>query len=95
MWIAIVIGAVFVLLLAGGKQTGGNRKSPGGSRVRIDHPHCISDDEYECGVCGARFRRALSVCPSCRTRFESTVVDEKEFDEEMDEEMDMDEEDGW
>ena len=51
-------------------------------------------DEYECSVCGTRCRRSSMVCPKCGIRFEGTMEDDTEFDEEMMEEEDWDEEEG-
>ena len=75
----------------------GKKRSSGFSgrpRVRIDHPHYISDDESECSVCGARFPGKESICPRCGAHFDSSKTDEEEWEEEFDEECDMDEEDG-
>ena len=66
------------------------RRGSGSPRVRIDHPHYVSRDEYECGVCGRRFRRDMMVCPYCGIQFESQVVDKDEYDEELEEELEMD-----
>ena len=57
----------------------GKQKKP----TRIDHPHYIDVDDYECSVCGARFRKKGMVCPKCGTRFQGTKEDEDEFIEEM------------
>ena len=51
-------------------------------------------DEYECSICGTRYRRSSMVCPKCGVRFEGTMEDDTEFDEEMMEEEDWDEEEG-
>ena len=70
----------------------GNTERP---RTRVYHPHVISDDEYECGVCGRRFSRDLTACPYCGVRFNHTETDEEEFIEVEDELESWDEEDGW
>ena len=92
-----VIGGVLVLFLiaalAGGKN--GKKCSSGSSgrpRVRIDHPHYMSDDESECSVCGTRFREKVMECPKCGARFGTATENQDEWFEEFDEECDMDEE---
>ncbi len=91
----IVIGAV-VLAACCWKKKGTNTGSSGGQRknLRIDHPHYYDVDDYECSVCGARFRKQSMVCPHCGVRFKGTQEDDTEFDEEMMEEEDWDEEEG-
>ena len=85
----IIIGAVVLAACFGGKKQSGQKKV-----LRIDHPHYYDTDEYECSVCGARFRKSSMVCPKCGVRFEGTKEDDTEFDEEMMEEEDWDEEEG-
>ena len=68
------------------------RKSSG--PVRIDHPHVIEQDDYECSVCHRRFRKDVMICPHCGTQFTGQVQDEAEWNEEEDELEDWDEEDG-
>ena len=63
-------------------------------RTRIDHPHYLTDDEYECTVCGTRFRSNADRCPHCGVIFNRTAVSEDEFVQELEEEMDMDDWDG-
>ena len=94
-----VIGGFFVLFfiaaLANGKN--GKKRSSGSSgrpRVRIDHPHYIDADDYECSICGRRFSRDRMSCPYCGVRFTNKKEDYEEFDEEEDEWDAWDEEDG-
>lgn len=91
----IVIGAVVLAACCGNKK-GTNTGSSGRQKkiLRIDHPHCYDADEYECSVCGARFRKQSMVCPRCGARFDGTKEEDTEFDEEMMEEEDWDEEEG-
>ena len=91
-WMIVVL--LFCLLCLGSKGTAG-KKSAGaqGKATRIDHRHYIDEDDYECSVCGARFRKGTMVCPSCGAKFVGTRVDEDEFEEEMMEEEDWDEDD--
>lgn len=78
----IIIGIVILAACFSGK---GNIKANGsrGKPTRIDHPHYIDVDDYECSVCGARFRKKGMVCPKCGTHFQGTKEDENEFIEEM------------
>ena len=88
-WIWIGLGVLAVCLLGSkGKPSGGKIS---GKPTRINHPHYISNDEYECSVCGARFNRALAVCPRCGARFIGSRTDDDEYDEELEEELEMDE----
>jgi len=91
----IVIGAVVLAACCGNKK-GTNTGSSGRQKkkLHIDHPHYYDADEYECSVCGARFRKQSMVCPRCGARFDGTKEDDTEFDEEMMEEEDWDEEEG-
>ena len=87
-WIAfgvIVLGACF-----GGGGKAAARKGP----YRIDRPHVIDPDDYECSVCHRRFRKDRMVCPYCGARFAERVKDENEFIFEEDEMEAWDEEDG-
>lgn len=59
---------------------------------RIDHPHYTDPDDYECPLCGARFREPGMVCPSCGARFADVLEDPTEFEEELIEEEDWEEE---
>ena len=88
-WIAIAVGAVILVgSLAGRKNT-----APKGP-ARIDHPHVIDPDDYECSVCHRRFRKNQMSCPYCGARFAGRVTDEDEFTEEEEELEAWDEEDG-
>ncbi len=80
VWIIICI-----VILAACFSGKGNRKACGsrGEPTRIDHPHYIDVDDYECSVCGARFRKKGMVCPKCGARFQKTMENENEFIEEM------------
>lgn len=93
-WIWWVIGGVVLLgLLSGGNKYSGRSGSSGGP-VRIDRPHVIDPDDYECSACHRRFRKDQMTCPYCGTRFSGRKVDEEEFDFEEDELEAWDEEDG-
>ena len=85
----IVIGIVILAACAGGKKNGG-RKEP----YRIDRPHVIDPDDYECSVCHRRFRKNRMSCPYCGAGFAGRVTDEDEFIFEEDELEAWDEEDG-
>ena len=78
-----IAGIVLLSLLAGGK--GKNKKSGTQKHdpVRIHHTHYMTDDEYECSVCKARFRNATMTCPSCGTHFSRLREDDGEFIGEM------------
>lgn len=89
----VFIGIVVVLsLLSGGNRSGKSKPGTNGS-IRIDHPHVIDADDYECSACHRRFRDDTMVCPFCGTRFTGRTEDTEEWDEEEDELEDMDEED--
>ena len=87
----IVLGVIVLGALFGKKSS--NSKSAGGP-VRIDHPHVIDDDDYECSVCHRRFRKADMACPYCGARFAGRIVNDEEFEDEEDELEAWDEEDG-
>ena len=89
-WV-ILAGVAVLVLLSGGNRNAGRK--PGG-HARIDHPHVIDPDDYECPVCRGRFRQNTMVCPHCGTRFTGRVEDDDEFILEEDELEDWDEEDG-
>ena len=85
----IMIGLVLLAVLGGGK------KEPAGKGPhRIDRPHVIDEDDYECSACHRRFRKDVMVCPYCGTRFAERVTDEEEFCLEEDELESWDEEEG-
>ena len=93
MWVCIAVPVVLFLLMlldrtAVKSSWPAEREE---QHVRIDHPHYITNDEYECGTCGRRFGRPLDSCPYCGVRFSSRKTDETEYEDEEDEEMDMDE----
>ena len=52
----------------------------------------MTDDEYECSACRARFGNDTMTCPSCGAHFSRLREDDGEFIEEM-ELYDGDEED--
>ena len=79
----ILLGLVLLGLLAGGNKNGKKASRGKGTPERIDHPHYMDLDEYECSVCGARFREKSMTCPKCGARFEGTKTDGGEFIEEM------------
>ena len=85
-WIVIV-----VLILAA--CSGSGKKKPAGSH-RIDRPHVMDPDDYECSVCHRRFGKNVMVCPYCGAKFTDRVTDEEEFIFEEDELEAWDEEDG-
>ena len=90
-FIWIVLGVIALGALFGGnKRDDRSSKEP----VRIDHPHVIEDDDYECSVCHRRFRKAGMVCPYCGVSVSGRVVDEEESEDEADELDAWDEEDG-
>lgn len=86
----IVIGAVILAACSGGGRKQPVRKGP----YRIDRPHVIDPDDYECSVCGRRFRKDRMTCPHCGAGFTGRVKDEEEFFFEEDELEAWDEEDG-
>lgn len=86
----IVIGIVVLAACSGGGKKNTGRKGP----HRIDRPHVIDPDDYECSVCHSRFRKNVMACPYCGSRFRGRVKDEEEFIFEEDELEAWDEEDG-
>ena len=87
-----IAGIVLLSLLAGGKGKNKNTGTQKHDPVRIHHPHYMTDDEYECSACKARFRNDTMTCPSCGAHFSRIREDDGEFIEEM-ELYDGDEED--
>ena len=85
----IVIGVVILAACSGGKKNA-DRKGP----YRIDRPHVIDPDDYECSVCHRRFREDQMACPYCGAQFAGRETDEDEFFLEEDELEDWDEEEG-
>ena len=49
---------------------------------RIRHSHFLEPDEYECSVCGQRFREERKVCPGCGASLRWTEKDLEWMDEE-------------
>ena len=91
----IVLGAVALAVFFGNSRgKGAYSMNKGKGPHRIDHPHVIDDDDYECSVCHRRFRQNTMICPNCGVRFSGRVTDEEEFDEEEEELEAWDEEDG-
>ena len=50
----------------------------------IQRTHLFDPDEFECSVCGARFRRKAAECPACGAvmhglEYDPSWVDEAEF----------------
>ena len=89
--IFIVIVAVWVVMAGVGK---GGKKTVGRGPYRVDRPHVIDPDDYECSACHRRFRKNQMACPYCGARFTGRVTDDMEFLEEEDELESWDEEDG-
>ena len=87
--VLIIVGCAFG---KGKKQAHASGERP---RPRIDHPHYITEDEYECGICGHRFTGNSMNCPYCGVRFNTVEKNEEEWYEEFDEECAWDEEEGW
>ncbi len=94
LWILGGIAAVGLLCALFGGKGGSSAASGERPRVRIDHPHVVSGDEYECTVCGRRFDRDTMTCPHCGVRFTDRKTDYEEFDDEEDEMEAWDEEEG-
>ena len=91
----IVIGAVILAACLGGGGKG-SCPAPGGKEkpFRIDRPHAVDADDYECSVCRRRFRKDVMTCPHCGARFTKRVKDEDDLLFELDELDAWDEEDG-
>ena len=87
-WVAI--GAVILLAACSSGKKNTARKGP----YRIDRPHVIDPDDYECSVCHRRFRKDQMACPYCGTQFAGRETDEDEFILEEDELEAWDEEEG-
>ena len=86
----ILIGVVILAACSGG----GKKTAAGKGPYRIDRPHVIDPDDYECSACHRRFRKDQMACPYCGVRFAERVTDEGEFIFEEDELEAWDEEDG-
>ena len=89
---AVFFIAAGMLLLA--ISSWGGKKRTVREPYRIDRPHVVDPDDYECSVCHRRFQRNQMSCPYCGVRFTDWVTDEDEFTFEEDELEDWDEEDG-
>ena len=89
VFVWIIIGAAILGACASGK-----RKAASDKPYRIDRPHVIDPDDYECSVCKRRLRKDQMVCPYCRVRFSVRVTDDEDFVYEEDELEAWDEEDG-
>lgn len=92
-----VLGVVVVLFIIGAMVDGKNKSRPANAerpRTRIDHPHIMTPDTYECSICGTRFNRNEMTCPYCGVRFNGTRKDYEAFDEELDELEAWEEEEG-
>ena len=85
----IVIGIVILAACTSGGKKNPSRNHP----YRIDKPHVIDPDDYECSVCHHRFRKNVMVCPKCGTRFSDRKTDDEDFLFEEDELEAWDEED--
>ncbi len=91
VWVIIGAAVVLGLLSSGAKSC--VKKSGSSGLVRIDRPHVIDDDDYECSACHRRFRKNTMTCPYCGARFTGQIEDTEEWDEEEDELEAWDEED--
>ena len=91
VWLIIGVAVILVLFSSRNK---GDMKPETKSNIRIDRPHVVDDDDYECSACHKRFCRNVMVCPYCGTRFIGRIEDTEEWDEEEDELEAWDEEDG-
>ena len=80
IWVIIPAAVVLGLLFGGNK---GGRRSD--DIVRIDHPHLMEDDDFECSVCHQRFSEDTMTCPHCGAQFTSRTEDDEEWMEEEDE----------
>ena len=95
VWVIIGAAVVLGLLSSGNRNRGkGSVSKAQKGHFRIDHPHVIADDDYECSACHKRFRENVMICPWCGTRFSRQIEDTEEWDEEEDELEAWDEEDG-
>ena len=83
----IIIGVIVLVACCGAIKQSGQKKV-----LRVNHPHYYGPDEFECTVCGAKFRKNSMVCSKSVAGFEGTKEDSTEFDEEMMEDEDWDEE---
>ena len=77
-----IAGGLLALSAAVSVFSGGKSRPKESPRAKIHHPRYYERDEYECGICGARFRRNADACPRCGARFNRTETDWEEFDDE-------------
>ena len=75
-------GGAFAVAVIGSLFPGNRKKTEERPRTKISHPHYIDPDDYECTICGKRFRKNLDACPNCGVRFNRTETDWEEFDDE-------------
>ena len=87
VWIVIAIVIIAACI-------GGRKKTVPEEPHRIERPHVIDADDYECSVCHRRFRENQMTCPHCGAQFSGNVTDTEEWDEEEDELEAWDEEEG-
>lgn len=96
LWVIGGVAAIALLSSLAGGKNGTRRAAPAERpRTRIDHPHVLSPDEYECAICGTRFGKDVMACPHCGVRFNEKKTDYEEFDDEEDEVAAWEEEEGW
>ncbi len=95
LWWTGGIILLLVIICVFGKGKGRASASGERPRPRIEYPHYMTEDEYECGICGHRFDKPYASCPHCGVLFNCKETDEEEWDEEFDEECAWDEEEGW
>lgn len=89
-----ILAVVLLLaLLSGGKKNPGRQSGRGDEPIRIDRPHVIDPDDYECSRCHRRFRKNVMACPYCGARFMKSIKDETEFTDEEEELEAWDDED--
>ena len=76
---------------SGGHHSGGHSGRSRRAGTLIEHLHFCARSDYECSVCGNRFRDNARTCPYCGAVFVSTLTDRREYDAEEEE----DEDDWW
>jgi len=60
-----------------------DKSKDGKTGIRIRHPHYITNMEYECSECGARFTLAYRSCPECKALFTKSGTDNREYEDEV------------
>ena len=85
LWIMIGAGAVIIAAVLGSSAGKEGRSAEKKAPYRIDRPHVVEPEDYECSVCHKRFRKNVMVCPLCGARFAGRVKDSREFDDEEEE----------